>query len=453
MRWSTVLLQVAILAVFICDILCHKDAVDDGSDPDVVHERAHLYQQQSGDGKNFRIRKNVDLGRAPRVYVYDLPARYNVALLDSNVFPHEQLPNMALNTSCRDFTEGVEIYLHEALLNSSYVVKNPVEADYFFIPVYSFCAYTRYDPWKDFTEASKHATAFLQGLFDHLDQEPRYRDDTLNRVSFLRRHGAADHIMVFPASHGASYFTLSSADPWSGVMFQMIGLNMFGEVADIKNAPLTYARMNPLRDIVIPAPVSHAVHDHINISGGIERFLLAAKKKERNGRAFFAGTRTSDVRARIADSHESNPSFDIQMRPLQAREYLESMLKSTFCLVPRGHSGWTMRLFDSIVCGCIPIIISDNQMLPFGDTLLDWSEFSVKIPEDEAERIGHVIKALPDKIVESMQHRLLEVAPLMWYHSPPGTNGHDAIWAIMHQLNLRRQLYGGHGRKFWGFPV
>jgi Exostosin family len=386
--------------------------------------------------------------RTPRIFVYELPALYNVAMLDAPGYPDSQLPHTTLNTNCREFTESVEIYLHEAILNSEFAVSDPATADFFFIPVYSFCAYTRYDPWTNFTAASSNVTAFIQSLFDHLDTDPRLQDPALN-VSYLRRHGAADHVIVLPGSHGASYFTTSMSDAWAGVWMQLIGVNMFGEVTDIRHAPFPLNRMNPIRDIVIPSPVSKPVRSYVERKGGLQA-AHGAGTTERNGRAFFAGTNTSLVRAQIEKFCAGKPGFDVQMRALAPIEYISYMTESTYCLVPRGHSGWTMRLFDAVACGCIPVIISDNQMLPFGDTLVDWSTFSIKVPENSVHTIEHVLQNVPADTVKAMQKALLKAAPNMWYTDPAGTEGHDAVWAVMQELEARGRLYRGHGRQFWG---
>ena len=37
-----------------------------------------------------------------------------------------------------------------------------------------------------------------------------------------------------------------------------------------------------------------------------------------------------------------------------------SMRQSVFCLVPRGDTPSSRRLFDAVSAGCIPVIISDD---------------------------------------------------------------------------------------------
>lgn len=51
----------------------------------------------------------------------------------------------------------------------------------------------------------------------------------------------------------------------------------------------------------------------------------------------------------------------------------DGMRKSLFCLSPAGDTPSSARLFDAIVSGCIPVIISDELELPF-EGILDYRE-------------------------------------------------------------------------------
>ncbi len=63
--------------------------------------------------------------------------------------------------------------------------------------------------------------------------------------------------------------------------------------------------------------------------------------------------------------------------------YAQEMLDSLFCLVPRGNTPWTRRLFDAIMSGCIPVVLSNAIVFPF-ESDLDWSLFTLKLPESFA---------------------------------------------------------------------
>ncbi|EER01965.1 hypothetical protein Pmar_PMAR007658, partial [Perkinsus marinus ATCC 50983] len=60
--------------------------------------------------------------------------------------------------------------------------------------------------------------------------------------------------------------------------------------------------------------------------------------------------------------------------------YDAEMKDSTFCFIPRGNTPWTRRIFDAIISGCIPVVLSNAIVFPF-ESLLDWSLFTIKLPE------------------------------------------------------------------------
>merc|ERR1712107_383337 len=54
------------------------------------------------------------------------------------------------------------------------------------------------------------------------------------------------------------------------------------------------------------------------------------------------------------------------------------MGSSVFCLVPKGVGTWSHRLYEALLAGCVPVLLSDEVVLPFPD--LPWERFTVKWP-------------------------------------------------------------------------
>ena len=46
---------------------------------------------------------------------------------------------------------------------------------------------------------------------------------------------------------------------------------------------------------------------------------------------------------------------------------------SVFCLVPRGRAAWSVRFFESLWAGCVPVLLSDHYQPSF-DQLFDATE-------------------------------------------------------------------------------
>ena len=57
------------------------------------------------------------------------------------------------------------------------------------------------------------------------------------------------------------------------------------------------------------------------------------------------------------------------------------MQHSHFCLVLAGNNPWSIRFYESLQAGCIPVVVSGGWMLPFHQ-LIDWKSVAIRIPEE-----------------------------------------------------------------------
>ena len=72
-----------------------------------------------------------------------------------------------------------------------------------------------------------------------------------------------------------------------------------------------------------------------------------------------------------------------------------------YCLCPRGITPWTVCLYQSLVAGCIPIVLSDSFELPF-QWALPWEKFSLRVPESMALQIYDYVKTIPEEETRMM---------------------------------------------------
>lgn len=119
----------------------------------------------------------------------------------------------------------------------------------------------------------------------------------------------------------------------------------------------------------------------------------------------FVGGRTHRIRDEIFSlSHPGatlmdSGSFVFHARddpayPEARRRFLDTIADSRFVLAPRGHGTATIRLFETIAAGRVPVIVSDTWEPPAGP---DWSRFSVRISEREVATIPAVLEGLADQ--------------------------------------------------------
>ena len=130
-----------------------------------------------------------------------------------------------------------------------------------------------------------------------------------------------------------------------------------------------------------------------------------------------------------------------------------------FCVHPPGERLSSHGLFDSMLLGCIPVILDREDagakgrapVLPFSWGLA-YSEFVVALPRATWDhRLVETLRAIPATRVRSMQLRLARAAPLLQYSLPPG--GAATIEGIVARAMRRGGLKGSAGEDGEGEDV
>ena len=105
--------------------------------------------------------------------------------------------------------------------------------------------------------------------------------------------------------------------------------------------------------------------------------------------------------------------FSLESSSLPPVHYKEKMLNSTYCLILRGDTTSSKRLFSAIACGCIPVIISDGIQLPFAN-IIDYNTFTFTFSEsvvnDLRSIFGHLLSVTPERYSQ-MRQALADVRP------------------------------------------
>ncbi|KAL0299818.1 UNVERIFIED_CONTAM: putative arabinosyltransferase A [Sesamum radiatum] len=84
---------------------------------------------------------------------------------------------------------------------------------------------------------------------------------------------------------------------------------------------------------------------------------------------------------------------------------------SIFCLSPAGDTPSSARLFDAIVSGCIPVIVSDELELPF-EGILDYRKIAVFISSSDALQPGWLLSFLRSISPTQIKERQINLAKM-----------------------------------------
>ena len=116
----------------------------------------------------------------------------------------------------------------------------------------------------------------------------------------------------------------------------------------------------------------------------------------------FRGQAKTPLRKKMLtfNSNIKNAKFEAENKfGSTSKRMFELLENSKFGLVPRGHAMFSYRLMETMAMGVVPIIISDGWQLPFED-MLDWSEFSIRVREDDISTLSSIIEAHRDRACE-----------------------------------------------------
>lgn len=142
----------------------------------------------------------------------------------------------------------------------------------------------------------------------------------------------------------------------------------------------------------------------------------------------FLGRRASQVRNAVFElSHplaiiEDTSRYDFfagspaALAPAQER-YVDVLGRSKFVLCPRGAGTSSIRLFEALAAGRVPVVISDEWVPPAG---IDWSTCSLRLAENEAATVGERLEAIEASwpaLAETAQRTYdTWFAPDVWFH-------------------------------------
>ncbi|CAJ1415357.1 unnamed protein product [Effrenium voratum] len=300
---------------------------------------------------------------------------------------------------CASGMEGSEVLLHRWLLRSACRTLDAHAADFFYVPFYSFCFQNlNIQPGKETEELDRHNVALVKSL-EHFDVYRR------------RQHifHFAHEFWDFPSweAHVArSKIFAVEANPLMDVIQYRHCTSCFDERKDVVVPGHTDLwAMRRLREQSRPAEhrrflfcfhgaLRHELYEKTHAEG----FNVSAAETRRQIRALAS---------------EPDASIGPHITPLL--DYYQRVGDCRFCLVPKGVGFTNGRLFEAFFAGCIPVILSDAMLVPFG--FLPWHEFSLKLPMGDLAGAVARLRSLPLAKVQDMQEQLLAHACWFDYYS------------------------------------
>ena len=113
--------------------------------------------------------------------------------------------------------------------------------------------------------------------------------------------------------------------------------------------------------------------------------------------------------------------------------YQSEIVRSLFCLCPLGWAPWSPRLVESVVLGCVPVIIADNIRLPFPE-VVRWNEISLTVAEKDVRKLGMILEHVAATNLSAIQKNLMDptVRRALLFNTP--IEPRDATWQVLSAL-------------------
>lgn len=227
-------------------------------------------------------------------------------------------------------------------------------------------------------------------------------------------------------SLGADHFMLSCHD-WGPRSTWYVHQLYFTSIRVLCNAN-TSEFFNPRKDASIP---------EINIrSGDISKLTGGYPPSNRTVLAFFAGHSHGRLRPPLFQ-HWKGKDQDIRVYEEVPPNisYQEMMKKSKYCLCPSGYEVASPRIVEAIYAECVPVLISQDYILPFSD-VLNWEAFSIQVSVGDIPNLKKILLNVSEEEYIEKQKRVKQVQQHFVVNDPP--KRYDVFNMIIHSVWLRR---------------
>ncbi|KAE8037732.1 hypothetical protein FH972_010297 [Carpinus fangiana] len=350
-----------------------------------------------------------------KIFVYDLPPNYNTDWLS--------------NERCSSHLFAAEVGIHRALLNSDVRTFDPYEADFFYVPVYVSCNFSTVNGFP----AIGHARSLISSAVRLISSE----------YPFWNRTRGSDHVFVASHDYGACFHAMEDMAIADGIpvyLKKSIILQTFG----VKYKHPCQDAENVLIPPYIPPDSVQTALENYPVNGRRDIFVFFRGKMEVHPKNVSGRFYSKRVRTEIWRKYNGDRRF--YLRRHRFAGYQSEIARSVFCLCPLGWAPWSPRLVESVVLGCVPVIIANGIRLPFSSAV-NWTEISLTVAEEDVEKLGPILEHVAATNLSTIQKNLWDPRNRRALMFNNQVQEGDATWQVLHALaqKLERSYSRGSG--------
>ncbi|KAG4906900.1 hypothetical protein AAZX31_20G058000 [Glycine max] len=303
---------------------------------------------------------------------------------------------------CKNIYSMEGIFINSLEINSQFRTQNPDEAHVYFLPF--------------------SVVMILEHLFHPVIRDKAVLERTIGDYVHIISH----KYKYWNRSYGADHFMLSCHD-WGPRATWYVKELYFIAIRVLCNANIS-EHFNPKKDASFP---------EINLVNGETRGLIGGYPPcNRTILAFFAGQMHGRIRPVLFQHWEGKDKDVLVYEKLpDGVPYHETMKKSKYCICPSGFEVASPRIVEAIYAQCVPVIISQQYVLPFSD-VLNWDSFSVQILVSDVPKLKEILLGISEDKYMRLQEGVKQVQRHFVVNNPP--KRYDVFHMIIHSIWLRR---------------